>query len=46
MDNIDIKKEVKKTKQHKFTRKQKPKKTDDEKQIIVKIERNPKPILI
>ena len=45
MDNIDIKK-AKKAKQHKFTRKQKPKKTEDEKQIIVKIERNPKPILI
>ena len=45
MDNIDIKK-AKKVKQQKFTRKQKPKKTEEEKQIIVKIERNPKPILI
>ena len=45
MDNTDIKK-VKKIKPHKFLKKQKPKKTDDEKQIVVKIVWNPKAIMI
>ena len=44
MDNID--KKVKKVKPHKFLKKQKPKKTEDEKILIVKVVWYPHSIMI